>query len=195
MSSPASPSPPGSRPTGVAVLLTVVLLTLVSVAGAALLGTLFWSLLPHQPGTPVSAGSAASVGAADVVIPTPTLNPLPSGTSDARVSSASPAAAPPTPPPSPTATPGPTITPTLVPERAPTTMSEPSPTPPVTTAARVGITAPFAGEVVYIVAPGDTLVAIATRFGVDVNDLAGLNELEDPDFIFPGEKLHIPVNP
>jgi LysM repeat protein len=177
------------------VLLTVVLATLVSVAGAALLGALFWSLLPHQHATPVSAGVASSVGAADVVISTPTLNPLPSGASDARVSSASPAAAPPTTPSIPTATLGPIVTPTPVLEIAPTTTSEPSPTPPVTTAARVGITAPISGEEVYVVAPGDTLVVIASRYGVDVNDLAAFNELEDPDFIIPGEKLHIPVNP
>jgi LysM repeat protein len=43
------------------------------------------------------------------------------------------------------------------------------------------------------VAPGDTLAIIAARFGVDVNAIVVLNALDDPDVIFPGEQLLIPI--
>jgi LysM repeat protein len=40
--------------------------------------------------------------------------------------------------------------------------------------------------------PGDTLAEIAEQFGVDLNDLAQLNGIEDIDVIEVGQILQIP---
>jgi murein DD-endopeptidase MepM/ murein hydrolase activator NlpD len=45
---------------------------------------------------------------------------------------------------------------------------------------------------VYIVVEGDTLIGIAQRFGVAVDDLATANGLSDPSAIFPGMPLRLP---
>ena len=45
---------------------------------------------------------------------------------------------------------------------------------------------------VYIVQEGDTLIGIALRFGVDVDDLAAANALADPSAIVPGMQLRLP---
>ena len=45
---------------------------------------------------------------------------------------------------------------------------------------------------VYIVQEGDTLIGIALRFGVDVDDLAAANGLADPSAITPGMQLRLP---
>jgi len=45
---------------------------------------------------------------------------------------------------------------------------------------------------VYIVRDGDTLIGIALRFGVDVDDLAVANGLADPSAITPGMRLRLP---
>lgn len=45
---------------------------------------------------------------------------------------------------------------------------------------------------VYVVSRGDTLHAIAWRFGVDYLRIAHLNRLANPDLIFPGQRLRIP---
>jgi LysM repeat protein len=47
--------------------------------------------------------------------------------------------------------------------------------------------------VTVVVAPGDTLASIAARFGVTVADIAALNTLDDPDLIYPGQQLLIPI--
>jgi len=44
----------------------------------------------------------------------------------------------------------------------------------------------------YTVQPGDTLGAIARRYGVSISDLVKANGIEDPDLIFPGQTLSIP---
>ncbi|MFJ3957689.1 LysM peptidoglycan-binding domain-containing protein [Arthrobacter sp. NPDC090010] len=44
----------------------------------------------------------------------------------------------------------------------------------------------------YTVKPGDTLGAIAARFGTDWPTLARLNGIPDPDRIFPGQVLRLP---
>ncbi len=44
----------------------------------------------------------------------------------------------------------------------------------------------------YTVQPGDTLSAIAERFGVTVAAIVEANGIEDPNLIFPGQELVIP---
>jgi hypothetical protein len=44
----------------------------------------------------------------------------------------------------------------------------------------------------YTVQPGDTLWAIAERCGSTVEELARLNELQDPGLIYPGQVLRLP---
>lgn len=48
---------------------------------------------------------------------------------------------------------------------------------------------------VYIVQPGDTLYSIARRFGTTVAELARLNNISDPNRIFPGQQLLLPGAP
>ncbi|MEM7125392.1 MAG: LysM peptidoglycan-binding domain-containing protein [Chloroflexota bacterium] len=45
---------------------------------------------------------------------------------------------------------------------------------------------------VYVVQSGDSLSSIATRYGVSLNDLLETNELDDPDFVFVGQRLFLP---
>ncbi len=45
----------------------------------------------------------------------------------------------------------------------------------------------------YTVAPGDTLSGIAEVYGVTVDTLSRVNAIADPDRIFPGEVLGIPL--
>ena len=44
----------------------------------------------------------------------------------------------------------------------------------------------------YTVRSGDTLSAIGQAHGVDWRDIAELNNLENPDLIFPGQVFKIP---
>jgi len=44
---------------------------------------------------------------------------------------------------------------------------------------------------VYVVQPGDTLVGIALRFGMTARELAELNQLEQWDLIFAGQRLKV----
>jgi len=45
----------------------------------------------------------------------------------------------------------------------------------------------------YTVNPGDTLLSIARRTGATVEDLQALNQIEDPNVIFPGQTLLVSV--
>lgn len=45
---------------------------------------------------------------------------------------------------------------------------------------------------IYIVQEGDSLTAIAERFGVSIDDLIAYNRLTNPDFLKPGDQLIIP---
>ncbi len=80
--------------------------------------------------------------------------------------------------PLPTPTPvAPTATDTPLPTETPSSTLEPTPT-----------------SVIYVIRNGDTLVGIASRYGVDVNDLRQANDIS-PDGVFtiqPGQKLVIP---
>jgi nucleoid-associated protein YgaU len=45
---------------------------------------------------------------------------------------------------------------------------------------------------VYVVQKGDTVYKIAKKFELDWHELAGYNHLDNPDLIYPGERLFIP---
>jgi nucleoid-associated protein YgaU len=81
----------------------------------------------------------------------------------------------------PAATPVPTPTPIATPE--PTPEPTPAPTPEPT---------PEPTPVTYVVAAGDTLLAIARRFGVSVEALSEANGITDPNLIRVGQRLVIP---
>jgi LysM repeat protein len=42
------------------------------------------------------------------------------------------------------------------------------------------------------VEPGDTLWAVALKYGVNIHDLIDLNHLENPDYLQVGQVLQIP---
>lgn len=47
------------------------------------------------------------------------------------------------------------------------------------------------GKIIYTVQRGNTLSQIAQRYGVTVNQIVTLNNISNPNLIFPGEKLRI----
>jgi LysM repeat protein len=49
------------------------------------------------------------------------------------------------------------------------------------------------GGGVYVVKAGDTLGGIADSYGVSVDDLASLNGIDDPAYIYVGQELKIPA--
>ena len=84
----------------------------------------------------------------------------------------------------------PTATPQLL-VVPPTPVAAPTPSPQLTTAPTPTPLPPPA-PIEYVVQPGDTLTAIAEEFGVTVNALADLNEIENPNAISVGQRLLIP---
>ncbi|MBX3000332.1 MAG: LysM peptidoglycan-binding domain-containing protein [Caldilineaceae bacterium] len=46
---------------------------------------------------------------------------------------------------------------------------------------------------IYVVQPGDSLFGIALRYNVTVQQLMDANNLTNPDFLFSGQRLEIPV--
>ena len=124
----------------------------------------------------VSVGSAAAIGGAGALAglggTDPTASPSPSAT--------------PRPTPSPSGTPQVVVTP--IPSATPTPAA--TPTPPVTPAPTVAPTPPPAQ--IYVVQQGDTLSAIANRFGTSVSALVNANNLANADDIVIGQRLVIP---
>lgn len=47
------------------------------------------------------------------------------------------------------------------------------------------------GNTIYLVRPGDTLSGIAQRYGTTVSELVRLNDIQNPNLIYVGEKLRI----
>ena len=43
----------------------------------------------------------------------------------------------------------------------------------------------------YVVRPGDTLVTIADRYGLELEDLLNLNRFENPNIIYPGQIIRL----
>ena len=52
-------------------------------------------------------------------------------------------------------------------------------------------TMPVAGAVIYMVQKGDSLWKIAKKYRTTVADIVAVNEIENPDLIYPGQKLLI----
>jgi len=76
-------------------------------------------------------------------------------------------------------------------EAAPTLV--PAPTLPVVTATAGPPPVPTPGkQQVYIIREGDTLSAIAARFGVEEEAVVNANPGTDPDTLFVGQELIIP---
>ncbi|NLI59325.1 MAG: LysM peptidoglycan-binding domain-containing protein [Clostridium sp.] len=48
---------------------------------------------------------------------------------------------------------------------------------------------------IYIVRPGDTLASIASRFNTTVAAIVRANNIQNPNLIFPGQRLIIPRMP
>ncbi|WP_170270373.1 LysM peptidoglycan-binding domain-containing protein [Heliorestis acidaminivorans] len=46
---------------------------------------------------------------------------------------------------------------------------------------------------IYIVQKGDSLGKIASRYGIKVSDLLQYNDLPDPDLLYVGQRLQIPI--
>ncbi len=71
----------------------------------------------------------------------------------------------------------------------------PTPSPTIASVAQTaGAVQTPAGEEIYTVQGGDSLLAIATRYHISVDDIVRANNLTDPDFVFSGQRLIIPVN-
>lgn len=43
----------------------------------------------------------------------------------------------------------------------------------------------------YVVRPGDTVLGIADRYGLELENLLALNNLENPNIIYPGQILRL----
>jgi LysM repeat protein len=88
-----------------------------------------------------------------------------------------------------------TPTPTRVPTRTPTptlTATATATTPPTPTATRTPTIPPTPTPVFYVVQPGDTLVAIAAKYGVTVQAIMDANGITDPKIVRVGARLIIP---
>jgi LysM repeat protein len=86
-------------------------------------------------------------------------------------------------PPLPTDTPGPTATPTQTAPPTATTTPTQTPTPPVTPTAQPD------GRILYTIAPGDTLLTIADRFGIPIADLYTYNNLTGDAILSVGQTI------
>jgi LysM repeat protein len=66
-------------------------------------------------------------------------------------------------------------------------------TPPTEEPAAIPANETPAAEEIYIVQPGDTLLVIATRYNLTIDDILRANNLTNPDYLFSGQRLVIPV--
>ncbi len=79
---------------------------------------------------------------------------------------------------------------TAAPSEAPSTSAAPATAAPT---AKATPKPPSGGYTVYVVKSGDTLYAIAKRFGTTVAAIQALNpSIKDPAMIHPGQKIKIP---
>jgi len=155
-----------TRTRRLAKIVLVAVLAVVAGLGGLQLGSWLASQSGGTQATPIASG--ASLSAAGL----------------ASAASATPANA----PAAPTVTPSP-------PASSP--LTTPGSSPAGTAAGGVeGVTAPSPTHVprdlVYVVKRGDTLTAIAGRYGVSVDALKRLNDLKDPNLIFVGQHIRVP---
>ncbi|MGD0173591.1 MAG: LysM peptidoglycan-binding domain-containing protein [Anaerolineales bacterium] len=76
-----------------------------------------------------------------------------------------------------------------------TAIAVPSPTPlPAGYTTPLPTALPSRTPRVYVVQSGDTLGKIAEKFGVDVDELAAINNIQDPNVLTPGMQLVIPTS-
>ncbi len=68
----------------------------------------------------------------------------------------------------------------------------PTPVQPTATPTPVSTPTPAPNPQTYTVQPGDTLLSIAERFDLTVEDLAARNGLLDPNAILAGQRLELP---
>ena len=96
------------------------------------------------------------------------------------------------PSPYPTHTPYPTYTPlptgTATPTNTPIPTGTATPIPTM-----VPLPTPFIRPLVYVIQPGDTLFDIANRYDVPADDIASINRLVNPNVIYAGQILIIPI--
>ncbi len=89
--------------------------------------------------------------------------------------------------------------PVLAASATPPSVAVTAPTPVTsseTTVETPTITAPSQeppAEEIYIVQPGDTLLVVATRYNITVDDILRANNLSNPDYVFSGQRLVIPI--
>jgi LysM repeat protein len=80
--------------------------------------------------------------------------------------------------------------------QAPVVAAQPTPPTTTETIAETPTATPESAsqaEEIYIVQPGDTLLVVATRYGIAVDDILRANNLSNPDYVFSGQRLVIPV--
>ena len=49
----------------------------------------------------------------------------------------------------------------------------------------------MASMTVYVIQPGDTLWKVAKRYNTSIDEILAINDIEDPDRVYPGQKLLI----
>lgn len=67
-----------------------------------------------------------------------------------------------------------------------------APEPPQAPSQTTPTTRAIGDPLIYTINPGDTLFGIARQFGVSLDDLVALNNIENPDNIRAGDQLFIP---
>ncbi len=147
-----------------------------------------------SPSLPRSSPTAPSLA---VTVPMPTATPLPES---------SPTSAPTPPPPSPTPakpTAGPAATPARPAAPRPPAATQPAVAAAVTERPQTALPPPPSDSTrtpdhtatpaaTYHVRPGDTLTAIARRYGLSVTDIARGNDVTDPRKLRAGQTLRLP---
>lgn len=82
---------------------------------------------------------------------------------------------------------------TPIPDSGATPIIASTPAESTSTEAEASATPTSVAEEIYVVQPGDNLLAIATRYSLTVDDILRANNLTNPDFVFAGQRLVIPL--